>query len=65
MMSEFFYPNLGVRHSFDIWEEKGRPSMLSHAREAVEEILADGEEGLLDPYLIAEINKTFPGIQNI
>jgi trimethylamine--corrinoid protein Co-methyltransferase len=65
MMSEFFYPSLGVRHSFDIWEEKGRPSMLSHAREVVEGILAVGEEGLLDPGLIAEINKAFPGIQNI
>lgn len=65
MMSEFFYPNLGVRHSFDIWEEKGRPSMLSHAREVVEEIIAAGEEGLLDPDLIAEISEAFPGIQNI
>lgn len=65
MMSEFFYPSLGVRHSFDIWEEKGRPSMLSRAREVVEGILAEGEEGLLDPNLIAEINKAFPGIQNI
>ena len=39
--------------------------MLSHARELVEGILAEGEEGLLDPELIAEINKAFPGIQNI
>jgi len=65
MMSEFFYPDLAVRHSFDIWEEKGRPSMLSRAREVVEGILTKGEEGLLDPDLIAEINKAFPGIQNI
>ena len=65
MMSEFFYPNLGVRHSFDIWEEKGRPSMLSRAREVVEGILAEAEEGLLEPDVIVEINKAFPGIQNI
>jgi trimethylamine--corrinoid protein Co-methyltransferase len=65
MMSEFFYPNLGVRHNFDIWEEKGRPSMLSRAREVVEEIIAAGEEGLLDPDMIAEIREAFPGIQNI
>jgi len=65
MMSEFFYPNMGVRHSFDIWEEKGRPSMLSRARELVERILDEGEEGLLDPDLIEEINEAFPGIQNI
>jgi trimethylamine--corrinoid protein Co-methyltransferase len=65
MMREFFYPSLGVRHSFDIWEQRGRPSMLSRARELVEGILADGEEGLLDQELIAEIHKDFPGIQNI
>ena len=65
MMNEFFYPDLGVRHSFDIWEEKGRPSMLSRAKELVEKILEEGKEGLLDPDLIAEINKAFPGIQNI
>jgi len=65
MMNEFFYPNLGVRHNFDIWEEKGRPSMLSRARERVEEIIAAGEEGLLDPDTIADIREAFPGIQNI
>jgi trimethylamine--corrinoid protein Co-methyltransferase len=65
MMSEFFYPSLGVRHSFDIWEEKGRPSMLSRAREVVEKVLPAGEEGLLDPDLIAEIKEAFPGIQPI
>ncbi|MBW2310472.1 MAG: trimethylamine methyltransferase family protein [Deltaproteobacteria bacterium] len=65
MMSEFFYPNMGVRHNFDIWEERGRPSMLSRARELVEEILDEGEEGLLDPDLIIKINKAFPGIQTI
>jgi trimethylamine--corrinoid protein Co-methyltransferase len=65
MMSEFFYPKLGVRHNFDIWEEKGRPSMLSRARDVVEEIIAAGEEGLLDPDMIAEIREAFPGIQNI
>ena len=65
MMSEFFYPNLGVRHNFDIWEEKGRPSMLIRAREVVEEIIAAGEEGLLNPDMIAAIREAFPGIQSI
>ena len=65
MMDEFFYPNLSVRCNFDIWEEEGRPSMLSRARDLVEKILEDGQEGLLDPDLAFEINKAFPGIQNI
>jgi len=68
MMDEFFYPNLSVRYNFDIWEEKGRPDMLSRANELVQHILEDCEEnkeGLLDLDLIFEIKKVFPGIQNI
>jgi trimethylamine--corrinoid protein Co-methyltransferase len=65
MMDEFFYPNLSVRCNFDIWEERGRPSMLSRAKEQVEEILTDGREGLLDTRLIVQIKKRFPGIKSI
>jgi len=68
MMDEFFYPNLGVRCNFDIWEERGRPDMLSRANEQVRSILRECEEcreGLLDLDLIFEIKKTFPGIQNV
>ena len=65
MMDEFFYPKLSVRHNFDIWEEKGRPDMLSHAKDLVQQILEDGTEGLLDLDLISEIQRTFPGIQNV
>jgi trimethylamine:corrinoid methyltransferase-like protein len=65
MMDEFFYPNLSVRCNFDIWEQRGRPGMLSQAKELVGEILTDGREGLLDTSLIVQIEKKFPGIQNI
>ncbi len=65
MLDEFFYPTLSVRCNFDIWEEKGRPSMLSRANELVQNILGEGKEGLLNLGLIFEIQKTFPGIKNI
>ncbi|MBE0481772.1 MAG: trimethylamine methyltransferase family protein [Dehalococcoidia bacterium] len=68
MMDEFFYPNLSIRYNLDIWEERGCPDMLSRAGEAVREILSDPEgrgKGLLDPDLVSEIKKTFPGIRNI
>ncbi len=65
MKEEFFYPDLSVRCNFDIWEERGRPSMLSRANDLVDEILDDGREGLLDTDLIVEIKKKFSGIQNL
>ena len=65
MKEEFFYPDLSVRCNFDIWEERGRPSMLSRANDLVDEILGDGREGLLDTDLILEIKKKFTGIQNL
>jgi trimethylamine--corrinoid protein Co-methyltransferase len=64
MKDEFFYPDLSVRCNFDIWEEQGRPSMLSRANDLVEKTLNDGKEGLLDTDLIVELRKKFPGIQN-
>jgi trimethylamine--corrinoid protein Co-methyltransferase len=61
MMDEFFYPNLRVRCNFDIWEERGRPDMLSRAHDLVQEILEEGKEGLLELDVIDEIKKAFPG----
>jgi trimethylamine---corrinoid protein Co-methyltransferase len=65
MMDEFFYPNLGVRCNFDIWEQKARPNMLSRANDRVKTILQDGQEGLLDQNLLIEIKKKFPGIVSL
>jgi trimethylamine---corrinoid protein Co-methyltransferase len=38
--SEFFYPGLIDRHTYEAWGELGRPTMYTNAREKVEEILA-------------------------
>ena len=65
MMDEFFYPNLRVRCNFDIWEEMGRPDMLSRAHELVQKILEESEEALLDMDIISEIKKAFPGSRYI
>jgi trimethylamine--corrinoid protein Co-methyltransferase len=68
MMDEYFYPNLSVRCNFDIWEERGRPNMLSRANELVQHILADCaecQEGLLDLDLIFKIKKAFPSMRNV
>jgi trimethylamine--corrinoid protein Co-methyltransferase len=65
MMTEYFYPNLSVRCNFDVWEQRSRPSMLSRAKEQVDRILAENDQGLLEPELILEIQKRFPGIQNL
>jgi len=65
MMDEFFYPNLSVRCNFDVWEERGRPDMLSRAKDRVQEILEVGKEGLLDHDLISEIKKAFPGSRRL
>lgn len=65
MMTEFFYPQLSVRHNFDVWEEKGRPNMLSRASDVVRTILRENTEGLLDLELTAEIARANPGINGI
>ncbi len=65
MMTEFFYPELSVRHNFDVWEERGRPNMLSRASDVVRSILRENTEGLLDLDLTAEIARTNPGIYSI
>ena len=65
MMQEFFFPALSVRSNFDIWEEKGRPSMLSCAKDLVDQVLGDGTESLLNRDLIMQIREMFPAIQNL
>jgi trimethylamine--corrinoid protein Co-methyltransferase len=61
MRDEFSYPELSVRSNFDIWEDRGRPDMLSAANGKVREILEERREGLLDQDTIAEIRRVFPG----
>jgi len=64
MMDEFFYPNLSVRCNFDVWQEHGRPDMLSRAKDVVQELLKESKKSLLDRQLIAKVEEAFPGIQN-
>jgi trimethylamine--corrinoid protein Co-methyltransferase len=68
MMDEFFYPRISVRCNFDVWEEKGRPDMLSRANDMVHNVLfeyGNGNEGLLDLDLLTEIRRNFSSIQDI
>jgi len=65
MMDEFFYTDLSVRSNFDIWEERGRPDMLSRAKAQVLDIFEKRKDGLLDHETIAEIKKAFPGSRRI
>ena len=65
MMDEFLYPDLAIRSNFDIWEEQGRPSMLTRANDRVEQILEKRVDGLLEPDVILAIEKAFPGLQSI
>jgi len=65
MESEFFYPTLSERCSFEVWNEKGRPSMLGRAKRLVREILRDHAGCVLDPRLDREIRDRFPGIQSL
>ena len=65
MMDEFFYPSLSVRCNFDIWEERGRPDMLSRSREMVEKTLNDGRGSRLDLKLVQQIKEAFPDIVRI
>jgi len=64
MRDEFFYPELAIRSSYDVWEEQGRPNMVSRAKEVVQRILAQSKGGVLGPDLVSRIRKAFPGIQN-
>jgi trimethylamine--corrinoid protein Co-methyltransferase len=66
MVNEFFYPNLSVRCNFDVWEERGRPNMLSRANDVVHNIFKEEyQEGLLGLDLLMETRKNFPGIKNV
>lgn len=65
MEKELFYPRIAVRCNFDVWEEKGRPSMMSRAHEIAQQILDDHREGILDPDLVLVIKDNFSGIRKM
>jgi trimethylamine--corrinoid protein Co-methyltransferase len=68
MMDEYYYPELSVRSNFDIWEERGRPNMLTKAHDRVQNILNECEEcaeGIIGHDLNMRIEEAFPEIKNI
>jgi len=62
-MSELYYPELSERCNFEVWEEKGHPSMLKRANSRIEQILDENTEAALDVELIDGIKAAFPGFQ--
>jgi trimethylamine--corrinoid protein Co-methyltransferase len=55
--SEFYYPALTDRHSFDSWVNLGKPTMYKNARERVEEILATPMVDQLPESVSNELNE--------
>jgi len=55
--SEFYYPALTDRHSFDSWLNLGKPTMYKNARERVEEILATPMVDQLPESVSNELNE--------
>jgi trimethylamine--corrinoid protein Co-methyltransferase len=64
MLDEFFYPTLSVRSNLDIWEEQGRPDMLSRAKGVVQKVLDENKKGVLDLALVRQIEEAFPVVRN-
>jgi trimethylamine--corrinoid protein Co-methyltransferase len=65
MMDEFFYPKLGVRLNYDVWEDQGKPTMVKRARDTFQSTIEENNEGLLPSDLVSEIKTKFPGIKNV
>jgi trimethylamine--corrinoid protein Co-methyltransferase len=64
MFRQFFYPTLAVRMNFDRWQEQGKPTPLTNARELVRTWLEEAEPVLSLEHLI-KIKGKFPEIINI
>jgi len=62
-MSELFYPQLSERCSFDLWQEKGQPSMLKRAKSRVTQILDENSESQFDAALIERLSTAFPSLR--
>ncbi|MGA9177071.1 MAG: trimethylamine methyltransferase family protein [Desulfobacterales bacterium] len=63
MFSQFYYPTLAVRMNFDRWQEQGKPTPLTNARELVRTWLEEAEPVLSLEHLI-KIKGKFPEIIN-
>jgi len=54
---EFYVPSLSDRHTFESWEELGKPDIYSKARERVEEILAGPQRTPLSDDVIGKLDE--------
>ncbi len=61
MFSEFFYPKLAVREQYDRWAGRGEPTPLTRAQAVVEEVI-EGHSHRLEPAVVEEMIRRFPGI---
>ncbi len=65
MMEEFFYPDLMVRSNFDVWDQGGRPTTLSRARDKLDDILPGTPAAKIEPAQRDEIRKRFPRLLDV
>jgi trimethylamine--corrinoid protein Co-methyltransferase len=63
MFNQFFYPSLAIRMNFDRWQEQGRPTPLTNARELARTWLEQAEP-VLSLEKLMEIKSKFPEIIN-
>jgi trimethylamine--corrinoid protein Co-methyltransferase len=63
MFREFFYPTLAIRMNFDRWQEQGKPTPLSNARELARSWLEEAEP-VLSLEKMLETKRKFPEIVN-
>ncbi len=61
MQSEYFYPPLSVRCNFQLWEERGRPDLLTRSRELVQKVLAENRR-LLPRQTAERVGRACPGL---
>lgn len=61
MESEYYYPPRSVRCNFQLWEERGRPDLLTRSRELVQKVLAE-DRHLLPRETVERVRRACPGL---
>jgi trimethylamine:corrinoid methyltransferase-like protein len=62
MMDQHFYPQHCVRMPYDAWSRQAEPTMVSSARQRVQDLLSDAE-AQLDRQCLERISRRFPQIR--
>lgn len=60
MQSEYIYPELSDRTSPKEWEELNKPNLVEMATQRKEEILAQGDQGFIDPTIDKKLRAKYP-----